>query len=75
MTATWLGLAVEFLLFALGLYIYLFSRGFFKFGNEEVRQRSEQFRRENAGWMRIMGLLLAAVMLMNMIFHFREMMG
>ena len=73
MASTWLGLIIEILLFALGMYIYLFSRGFFKFGNEEVRERSEQFRKENAGWMRILGLALAAIMLMNIIFHIREM--
>lgn len=60
-------LIIQAIFFALGVYIYLFSRGFIKFGDEAIRKRSEEFRSENATWMRIAGLALAAVMGVNII--------
>jgi hypothetical protein len=60
-------LIVQAIFFALGVYVYLFSRGFIQFGDEEVMKRSEEFRAENATWMRLAGLALAAVMGVNII--------
>lgn len=67
---SWLAFGVQFLLFALGLYVYLFSRGVFRFGTEANRARAEAFRLENQVWMRYLGLALAAVMLLNLVFQF-----
>ncbi len=67
-----LGLIVELLLFALGIYLYLFARGKIKFGDEAQRQKSETFRQQNAIWMRLGGLALAAIMLVNIIAHLGE---
>lgn len=72
MTASTVGLIVEFLLFLLGLYIYLFARGLVSFGSEAARARADAFRQDNATWMRLMGLGLAAVMGLNLFFHVRE---
>jgi hypothetical protein len=36
---------------------------------------AEAFRQDNATWLRLLGLALAAIMAMNVIFHVREMMG
>lgn len=64
------GLLVEILLLALGVYLYLFARGIIKVSNPDRRERAESFRQQNATWMRLLGLGLAAIMLMNVIFHF-----
>ncbi len=66
------GLVIQLLFLAIGVYLYLFSRGWIRFGNSEVRQKSEVFRVENAGWMRFLGLALAAVMLANIVIGFME---
>lgn len=60
-------LIIQLIFFGIGTYLYLFSRGLIKFGTEEVRERSEAFRKENATWMRLLGLALAAIMLMNIV--------
>ena len=68
-----LSLIVELLLLALGVYLYLFSRGMIRSKDAERQQRAEKFRKENALWMRILGLGLAAVMLLNVILHVSQM--
>ncbi|WP_020535528.1 hypothetical protein [Lewinella cohaerens] len=64
-----LGLLVEVLLLALGVYLYLFARGIIKVKDPERRERVESFRQQNATWMRLLGLALAAIMLMNVVLH------
>ncbi|MEL7161144.1 MAG: hypothetical protein AAFN92_10330 [Bacteroidota bacterium] len=75
MPASAISLVVEILLFALGLYLYLFARGFVKFGKPEARARAEEFRKGNALWMRFLGLALAAIMGLNLFFHARELLA
>ncbi len=75
MTYSYLGLVIEILLLAVGIYLYLFARGVLSFGSSESRARAETFRQDNAGWMRIMGLLLAALMLVNVVLHVKELVG
>lgn len=67
-----LGLIVEILLLALGVYLYLFARGIIKVKDPERRERAESFRQHNATWMRLLGLALAAIMLMNVILHISQ---
>jgi len=66
-------LVIEFLLFGLGLYLYLYSRGAIKAKNPETQKKMEEFRVSNGTWMRYLGLALVAIMLINIILHFREM--
>ena len=66
------GLLVEILLLALGVYLYLFARGIIKVKDAERRQRAESFRQQNASWMRLLGLALAAIMLMNVVLHISQ---
>lgn len=68
----YLGLLLEIVFFALGAYLYLFSRGFFKSKDPKMQARSEAFRKDNATWMRIGGLALAAIMLVNIVLHIRD---
>lgn len=66
------GLLVEVLLLALGVYLYLFARGMIKIKDPDRAERAERFRQDNATWMRLMGLALAAVMLLNVVMHIGE---
>lgn len=64
----WLGLIVEVLLLALGIYVYLFARGAVSFGQGERAQKAEQFRKENGNLLRILALALMAIMFFNVAF-------
>lgn len=67
-----IGLILELIFLAIGLYLYLFARGFIRAKNADPDSPSETFRRENKGWMRVMGLLLAALMLVNIVLRFLQ---
>lgn len=75
MTSSTLSLIIEIAFLAIGIYLYLFARGLVRFGKPDARARAETFRQDNATWLRLLGLALAAIMAMNVIFHVREMMG
>ena len=68
---SYLGILFEILLFALGVYLYLFARGVIQVKDPERAARAEQFRSENATWMRLLGLALAAIMLLNLLARFK----
>ena len=70
-----LGLIIEVLLLACGVYVYLYARGIIKPGTGEAAERAESFRRDNATWMRLLGLALAALMLVNVVLHVGELVG
>lgn len=65
----YIGLFFEFLFLALGLYFYLFSRGFFKAKNAAKQKKAEVFRQKNATVLRLGGLAIAAVMVLNIVLH------
>jgi len=65
-----MGLVIQLIFLALGVYVYLFSRGLIKFGRPDIQERAAAFRADNAGWMRLLGLALAAVMLGNIVLQF-----
>ena len=69
----YLGLLFEILILAFGVYVYLFSRGFFKVKDPEANKKMEDFRKENAGWMRILSLLLIALMTFEIILNIKSM--
>lgn len=75
MNASLFGLVFYTVFFAIGMYLYLFSRGIIRFGNEATRARAEEFRSENATWLRYLGLLVAAIMGANAFLEVRAMMG
>lgn len=70
----YLGLVFEVVLFALGVYVYLFSRGFVRAPDPAIQERAEAFRRSNGWWMRIAGLALMAIMGANIVLHIMDMM-
>jgi len=66
------GLLFEIIFLALGVYLYLFARGFFTPSRPEAAEKVNRFRQANKGWMRILGLALAAIFLLNLILHVRD---
>lgn len=66
-------LVIEILLFALGLYLYLYAIGRVRARDPEVQKKMDGFRSGNQWWMRYGGLALMAIMLINIILHLREM--
>lgn len=68
----YIGLIFELLLLAIGVYVYLFSRGFVRAGTPEAQQRAEAFRQVNGWWLRLMGLALIAFMGANVVIHLRD---
>ena len=68
------GLILEFLFLALGIYIYLFVRGVFKVKDPALQAKAEEFRLNNAGWLRLLSLALIAVMTLEIILHIRDLM-
>ena len=61
-------LVLHLVFLAIGVYLYLFSRGVIGGGDTERQARAEEFRQENATWMRYLGLAMAAVMLLNVVY-------
>ncbi len=68
----YIGLFFELLLLAIGIYVYLFSRGFVRSGDPVIQQRAEAFRQSNGWWLRIAGLALMAFMGANVVIHVRD---
>lgn len=69
------GLLINLAFFAIGLYLYLFARGLISFGKPETRARAEAFRKDNATWMRLLGLALAAIMAANIFLDVKTMLA
>jgi hypothetical protein len=68
----YIGLLFEIIFFAIGVYLYLFARGLVRTGNSELQKKAEAFRQDNAWWMRLLGLAIAAIMGANIFLHLRE---
>ena len=71
----YLGLFFEFVLLVVGVYMYLFARGFLKAKDPEVQKKAEAFRSRNAWLLRIGGLALTAIMALNLVLHIRELLN
>ncbi len=68
----YLGLVLELLFLALGVYVYLFALGKIKFKDPTTAQKAEQFRLQNKGWMRILSIALIAIMALEISIHFYQ---
>lgn len=71
----WIGLLVECLFLILGIYVYLFSRGFVKFSDESSQEKAEAFRNDNQTLLRLLSLALIAIMGLNIFLHLRTLLG
>lgn len=63
----YVGILVELLLLAVGVYLYLFSIGVAKVGKDDKAAKAEKFRKENSSWLKIMALALMAIMFFNVV--------
>jgi len=68
----YLGLFVELIFILGGIYLYLFSTGRIKGKNTKVNEKSETFRKENGGWLKILSLALVAIMTVNFVIHLMQ---
>ena len=64
---------MEVIFLVIGVYIYLFAIGVIRFSDEEKQQRATAIREQNGRWLRLLGLALAAINLVNIFYHLREM--
>ncbi|RMG82240.1 MAG: hypothetical protein D6714_11675 [Bacteroidetes bacterium] len=69
------GLFFELLFLMLGVYLYFFSIGKIRSKDPEKQKKAEAFRRENAGWLKILALALTAIMLVNFVLHLKALWG
>ncbi len=69
------GLILEIIFLALGVYIYLFSRGVIKSKSPEAEKKAAIFRDKNGRWLRIIAIMLIAVMSIEIILHVRDLMS
>lgn len=68
----YLGLVFEFIFLGIGIFAYRFATGKIRFHNTQS-PLIERFRQENKGWMRLMGLALAAIMSIEIALHIFQM--
>ncbi len=64
----YIGLLFEGIFLAIGFFSYRFATGKMRF-SESQGPAAEQFRKENGGWMRILGLALTAIMSVEVTLH------
>jgi len=65
-----LGLTLELIFLAIGVYLYLFSAGFIKGVPMRNPKEIDKFRDDNGRWLRILSLLLSAIMIVNIFMRF-----
>ncbi len=68
-------LLIEFIFFGIGVYLYLYSRGFLKAKDPVNQKKMDEYRAKNETWMRYGGLFLAAIFLFNIVLHIRDLIG
>lgn len=68
-------LIIELLLFGLGLYLYLYARGRIRAKDPQTQKKMDDFRQSNGAWMRLGGLALMAIMLVNIVLHVQDMLA
>lgn len=71
----YLGLLFEVIFLGLGIYVYLFSRGFIKPKTVEAEKATESFRGKKGRWVRLLALALIAVMAIEIILNLKDMFG
>lgn len=67
-----IGVIFEILFLALGVYLYLFARGFFTPSDPAKAEKVNEFRKDNKNWIRLLGLALAAVFLFNVVLSLKN---
>lgn len=65
----YVGLMLEIAFLIFGVFIYLFAIGKTKAKDPTSQQRAEAFRKSNGWWLRMAGLAIVAIMLINIVAH------
>lgn len=65
----------ELVLLLFGLYLYLFAIGKAQPKGELAQTQAAKFRKRNSWWMRIGGLAIMAIMLVNIYLHVVQLWG
>jgi hypothetical protein len=68
----YLGLIFEIIFLAIGVYLYLFVRGFIKQKDPKKQAKMDDFRKENGWWLRLAAIALIAVMTLNVALHIQQ---
>lgn len=68
----WAGLFFEVILLAFGVYVYLFAIGKITSKDPKTQEKMEQWRSNNAWWLRLGALALVAMMLVNIVLHLQQ---
>ena len=71
----YLGLLIELVFLAMGIYLYLFAIGKTKAADPAAQERAEAFRQRNAWWLRLAALALTAIMTVNIVLHLMQLLG
>jgi len=68
----YLGLLFEIIFLVIGIYLYLFVRGFVTQKDPEKQLKMDEFRKENGWWLRLAAIALIAVMTLNIALHIQQ---
>ncbi len=68
----YLGLFFEIIFLAIGIYLYLFVRGFIKQKDAKKQAKMDEFRKENGWWLRLAAIALISVMTINIALHIQQ---
>jgi len=68
----YLGLIFEIIFLFIGIYLYLFVRGFVTQKDPQAQAKMEEFRLKNGWWLRMAAIALIAVMTINIALHVRD---
>lgn len=71
----YLGLLFEFIFLGIGIYLYLFVRGFIKQKDPDKQAKMDEFRKQNGWWLRMAAIALMAVMTLNIAMHIRDLLA
>jgi len=65
-----IGFAVELMMFAVAVYLYLYSTNIITTHDRAKRKRQEEFIASYGNWMRPLSLALMAITAVNILFRF-----
>lgn len=65
-----IGFAMELMMFAVAVYLYLYSTNIITAQDRTKRKRQEEFISSYANWMRPLSLALMAITAVNIMFRF-----
>lgn len=68
----YLGLIFEIIFLVIGIYLYLFVRGFINQKDPKKQVKMDEFRKENGWWLRLAAIALISVMTINIALHIQQ---